>query len=194
MKSSDVLDRLESRFAGTFDTATLEAELQRTLQLFGHEGGGVDLLVVDYLTDRLRAIAAGKALHDLKNPVVLFVCVHNAGRSQMAASLLRAKAAHATVLSAGSKPADGVNPVVVEAMAELGIDLRHAQPAKLVIETVKQADLAVTMACGDACPVVPGTQYLDWQLADPAGQPIAVVRSIRDDIARRVDALVEGLL
>ena len=163
------------------------------MDLFGHEGGSLDPLVVDYLTDRLRAIAAGQALHGLKHPTVLFVCVHNAGRSQMAASLLRAKAPQATVLSAGSKPAATLNPVVIEAMAELGIDLRHAQPAKLEAATVQRADLAITMGCGDACPVLPGTSYLDWALADPAGQPLSVVRVIRDDIVRRVDALVEGL-
>lgn len=193
MRTADALDDLLERFAGRFDAATLEAELVRTLDLFGHDGGAIDELVVGYLRDRLRAIAAGKALHGLADPVVLFVCVHNAGRSQMAASLLRAKAPRVTVLSAGSKPADGVNPVVVEAMAEIGIDLRQAHPAKLDVATVQRADLAVTMGCGDACPVLPGTAYLDWPLADPAGQPLSVVRAIRDDVARRVDALVEGL-
>lgn len=98
------------------------------------------------------------------------------------------------MVSAGSRPADGVNPVVVvEAMAELGIDLRSAAPATLTRETVVAADLAVTMGCGDACPVLPGTVYVDWQLDDPAGQPLAVVRRIRDDIARHVDDLVAGL-
>ena len=189
----NVLEELTDRFAGRFDEVTLRAELKRTLELFGHAGGAVDQLVVDYLTDRLRAIAAGQALHGLQEPTVLFVCVHNAGRSQMAASLLRKKAPQVSVLSAGSNPAQTVNPVVVAAMAELGIDLSHAQPAKLDNATVQRADLAITMGCGDACPVLPGTAYLDWALADPAGQPLYVVRTIRDEIARHVDDLLEGL-
>jgi arsenate reductase len=193
MQTSQVLDDLQTRFHGSFDGVTLRAELQRTMALFGHEGGGLDPLLVGYLVDRLRAIAAGHALQGISHPTVLFVCVHNAGRSQMASSLLRDRAPHVTVLSAGSAPAEKVNPVVVEAMSELGIDLRHAEPARLELATVQRADLAVTMGCGDACPVLPGTAYLDWALADPAGQPLSTVRLIRDDIARRVDALVEGL-
>ena len=193
MQTVTVLEELTDRFAGRFDEVTLRAELKRTLDLFGHAGGDVDQLVVDYLTDRLRAIAAGRALQGLKDPTVLFVCVHNAGRSQMAASLLRDRAPRVTVLSAGSNPADFVNPLVVDAMAELGIDLTQAQPAKLDTATVQRADLAVTMGCGDACPVLPGTAYLDWALEDPAGQPLSVIRAIRDEIARHVDDLVEGL-
>ena len=187
-----LLDALTTDFAGSFDRATLEAELARTLEVFGQSES--DDLLAGYLRDRLRAIGAGRSLAGVAVPTVLFVCVHNAGRSQMAASLLRARSPRPlTVVSAGSRPADGVKPVVVEAMAEIGIDLRSAAPAKLTRETVVAADLAVTMGCGDACPVLPGTVYVDWQLDDPAGQPLAVVRRIRDDIARHVDDLVIGL-
>lgn len=195
MQRRQVLDQLTTQFSGSFDEVTLSRELERTLALFGQEHHGhLDSLTVDYLTDRLRAIAAGRGLRGICNPVVLFVCVHNAGRSQMAASLLRAKAPQVTVLSAGSAPASSVHQVAVEVMAEVGIDLSHAVPAQLTAESVRRADLAITMGCGDACPVLPGTQYLDWPLRDPAGQPLSVVRQIRDDITARVDGLVSGLI
>jgi protein-tyrosine-phosphatase len=128
-------------------------------------------------------------------PEVLFVCVHNAGRSQMAAALLEHHAGgRVRVRSAGSAPAAEVNPAVVEAMAEIGIDVSQSIPKKLTDEGVRAADVVVTMGCGDACPVYPGTRYLDWQLADPAGQGLDAVRPIRDDIDRRVQALVEELV
>jgi arsenate reductase len=185
--ATEVPADLIHRFAGVFDATTIEHEVRRAARLFGSDD------VLGYVTDRLRAIAAGRDLRGLAEPTVLFVCVHNAGRSQMAASLLRRKAPRVTVLSAGSQPAAAVSPAVFEVMAELGIDLRSARPAKLEVETVKRADLAVTMGCGDACPVLPGTAYLDWALPDPAGQPVEVVRGIRDEIASRVDDLVDGL-
>ena len=125
---------------------------------------------------------------------VLFVCVHNAGRSQMAAALLQHHAAgRVDVRSAGSAPADEVNPVVRAAMAELGIDLGGARPRVLTADAVNVSDVVVTMGCGDACPVFPGRRYLDWDLADPAGKALAEVRAIRDDIDRRVRALVVEL-
>jgi len=127
-------------------------------------------------------------------PQVLFVCVHNAGRSQMAAALLQHHAAgRVDVRSAGSAPADEVNPVVRAAMAELGIDLGGARPRVLTADAVNVSDVVVTMGCGDACPVFPGRRYLDWDLADPAGKALAEVRAIRDDIDRRVRALVVEL-
>ena len=127
-------------------------------------------------------------------PVVLFVCIHNAGRSQMAAALLAHRArGRVDVRSAGSAPADGVNPAVVEAMAELGIDIAREVPKRLTDELARTADVVVTMGCGDACPVYPGKRYLDWQLDDPAGRGVDAVRPIRDEIARRVDALVDEL-
>ncbi|WP_205471314.1 arsenate reductase ArsC [Nocardioides sp. SYSU D00038] len=128
-------------------------------------------------------------------PTVLFVCVHNAGRSQMAAGWLRHLAGdRVTVLSAGSQPAAEVNPVAVEAMAEVGIDLAGAAPAVLTQESVHEADVVVTMGCGDACPIFPGKRYEDWVVDDPAGQDLATVRRVRDDVRGRVEGLVADLL
>jgi len=128
-------------------------------------------------------------------PSVLFVCVHNAGRSQMAAGFLRHVAGdRIDVHSAGSEPADQINPVAVAAMAEEGIDITAEQPKKLEYEAVVDADVVVTMGCGDACPYYPGKRYEDWVLDDPAGQPIDTVRAIRDDIKDRVQHLVTELL
>jgi protein-tyrosine-phosphatase len=124
-------------------------------------------------------------------PEVLFVCVHNAGRSQMAAALLDHHAhGRVRVRSAGSEPADAVNPAVVAAMAEIGIDLGHEQPKRLTDDGARAADVVITMGCGDACPIYPGTRHLDWQLPDPAGLPLEQVRPIRD----RIDDLVITLL
>jgi arsenate reductase len=125
---------------------------------------------------------------------VLFVCVHNAGRSQMAAGWLRHLAGDAVdVRSAGSEPANQINPVAVEAMREVGIDITGATPQLLATETVKLSDVVVTMGCGDACPIFPGKRYEDWELTDPAGQPIEVVREVRDDIRRRIEKLLAEL-
>lgn len=122
---------------------------------------------------------------------VLFVCIHNAGRSQMAAGFAREWGGGAVdVFSAGSEPADTVNPVAVAAMAELGIDIAEQQPAILTPDAVRAADVVITMGCGDACPVVPGKRYEDWDLTDPAGKGIDEVRGVRDDIKARVDALL----
>ena len=127
-------------------------------------------------------------------PTVLFVCVHNAGRSQMAAGWLRHLSGGAVeVRSAGSMPAERINPVAVEAMAEVGVDIRAEQPKVLTPEAVQASDVVVTMGCGDACPFYPGTRYEDWQLDDPAGQGIEAVRPIRDEIRARVLALLDGL-
>ena len=128
------------------------------------------------------------------NPSVLFVCVHNAGRSQMAAAFLTHLAGdRIQVRSAGSAPADRVNPAVVEAMREVGIDLSAETPKVLTGDAVQESDVVITMGCGDACPYVPGKRYLDWQLADPAGQGVEAVRPIRDEIATRVRALIVEL-
>jgi arsenate reductase (thioredoxin) len=129
-----------------------------------------------------------------RTPEVLFVCVHNAGRSQMAAALLeRYAAGRVVVRSAGSTPADEVNPSVVEAMGEVGLDISSEKPKGLTDDSVREADVVITMGCGDACPVFPGKRYLDWDLPDPAGKPVDEVRPIRDEIDRRVRALVEEL-
>jgi len=127
-------------------------------------------------------------------PTVLFVCVHNAGRSQMAAGYLQHLAGdRIDVRSAGSQPADQVNQVAVEAMAEEGIDLTGEQPKVLTPDSVQAADVVVTMGCGDECPYFPGKRYEDWVLDDPAGQPLDVVRRVRDEIRRRVEGLVTAL-
>ena len=128
-------------------------------------------------------------------PAVLFVCVHNAGRSQMAAGYLSALAGDLVdVFSAGSEPKDEINPVAIEAMAEEGIDIAGNVPKILTVDAVKQADVVITMGCGDACPIFPGKRYEDWQLDDPAGQGIESVRPIRDDIKRRIDQLLTEIL
>jgi protein-tyrosine-phosphatase len=126
---------------------------------------------------------------------VLFVCVQNAGRSQMAAGLLdRLAGGRVQVLSAGSAPAEEIHPAVVEAMAEVGIDLARELPKALTDEAVREADVVITMGCGDACPVYPGKRYLDWDVPDPAGKPIDEVRRIRDQIEARVQGLIHELL
>ena len=128
-------------------------------------------------------------------PEVLFVCVHNAGRSQMAAALLDHYAeGRVHVRSAGSAPADEINPHVVTAMAEIGVDLSQEFPKPMTDEVVQAADAVITMGCGDACPIYPGKRYLDWDLPDPAGKPLEDVRPIRDEIDRRVRALLEELI
>ena len=128
-------------------------------------------------------------------PAVLFVCVHNAGRSQMAAGFLRDIAGdRIEVRSAGSMPAEQINPIAVEAMSELGIDITAEQPKVLTTEAVQASDVVITMGCGDACPFFPGKRYEDWTLDDPAGQGIDAVRPIRDEIRRRIEQLTSELL
>jgi arsenate reductase len=125
---------------------------------------------------------------------VLFVCVHNAGRSQMAAAWLTKLAGDSVeVRSAGSAPADSINPSVVEAMLEVGIDISHEMPKVLTTSAVQESDVVITMGCGDACPFFPGKRYLDWPLQDPAGQGVAVIRPIRDEIKRLVEDLITTL-
>jgi protein-tyrosine-phosphatase len=127
-------------------------------------------------------------------PTVLFVCVHNAGRSQMAAGYLKALGGdRVEVLSAGSEPKDEINPVAVEAMAEEGIDIAGNTPEILTVDAVKESDVVITMGCGDACPIFPGKRYEDWELDDPAGQGIDAVRPIRDEIRRRIEQLLREL-
>lgn len=127
-------------------------------------------------------------------PSVLFVCVHNAGRSQMAAAYLaHISAGRVEVLSAGSAPADSINPAVVEAMLEEGIDISREVPKVLTAEAVKESDVVITMGCGDVCPIFPGKRYEDWVLEDPAGQGVAAVRPIRDEIRSRIEQLISEI-
>lgn len=140
-------------------------------------------------------MSATQSTTQTSRPSVLFVCVHNAGRSQMAAGFLRDIAGdRIEVRSAGSMPADEINPIAVEAMGELGIDITAEQPKVLTTEAVQASDVVITMGCGDACPFFPGKRYEDWTLDDPAGQGIDSVRPIRDDIRRRIEALIAELL
>ncbi|RZS63658.1 protein-tyrosine-phosphatase [Agromyces ramosus] len=130
-----------------------------------------------------------------EKPTVLFVCVHNAGRSQMAAGFLRELAGERVeVLSAGSEPKDRINPVAIEAMAEEGIDIAGNTPKVLTVEAVRESDVVITMGCGDACPIFPGKRYEDWELEDPAGKDLETVRRVRDDIRARVESLVAELV
>ena len=131
----------------------------------------------------------------MSKPSILFVCIHNAGRSQMSAGFARALGGDAIeVRSAGSDPGEQVNPAAVEAMAELGIDISAAVPQRLTAEAVAASDIVITMGCGDACPVMPGVAYRDWDLPDPAGKGVEFVRPIRDDIRARVEALIAEII
>jgi arsenate reductase len=144
--------------------------------------------------DRLRALVRLESARTDRHPSVLFLCVHNAGRSQMAAGWMRHLAGgRVDVFSGGSEPAATVNDVVVAVMAEKGIDISRERPQPWADETVRAADVIVTMGCSDACPVYPGKRYVDWELDDPAGMPPEVVRAIRDDIERRVRGLLTEL-
>jgi len=144
--------------------------------------------------ERLRALGQVKGTIQKTMPEVLFVCVHNAGRSQMAAGLTHAlSGGKVWVRSAGSEPAERNNPAVVEVMNEVGIDISQEFPKPLTDEVVEASDVVITMGCGDACPVYPGKRYLDWELEDPAGQPLETVRRIRDDIRGRVEGLLREL-
>ncbi len=128
-------------------------------------------------------------------PTVLFVCVHNAGRSQMAAGYLAAlSGGRVDVLSAGSEPKDRINPTAIEAMAEEGIDIAGSTPKILTVEAVRESDVVITMGCGDACPIFPGKRYEDWELEDPAGKDIVTVRRVRDDIRGRIETLLSEIL
>jgi protein-tyrosine-phosphatase len=152
-------------------------------------------LTVHFARDRLTALAQVQGAIVKTVPEVLFVCVHNAGRSQMAAGLLHHHAAGAVhVRSAGSAPADEINPAVREAMAEIGLDISQEFPKPLTDDVVRAADVVITMGCGDACPIYPGKRYLNWELDDPAGKTLEQVRPIRADIDDRVQALLADLV
>jgi protein-tyrosine-phosphatase/DNA-binding transcriptional ArsR family regulator len=192
-----IVARLSGEFEGIFSPETVE---RYVVESFGHLAdakvkGYVSLLTEKFARQRLRACAQVEGAIVKEVPEVLFVCVHNAGRSQMAAGLLhRAAKDRVNVRSAGSTPVDEIHANVREAMAEVGIDLFQEFPKPLTDEVVRAADVVVTMGCGDACPVYPGKRYLDWELPDPAGKPLEEVRAIRDDIDGRVRGLLEELV
>jgi protein-tyrosine-phosphatase len=190
-------DALAREFAGIFSAETIERYVAESLELL--DGGNVNVFVPvlahRFARERLRALAQAEGMVVKEMPEVLFVCVHNAGRSQMAAGLVKLRShGSVQVRSAGSAPADEINPAVVEAMREVGVDLGEEFPKPLTDEVVRAADVVITMGCGDACPVFPGKRYEDWVLDDPAGQGLETVRRIRDEIDARVGALLAELL
>ncbi len=189
---------LADRYAGIFSPETVtevvddsHALLAATARVRTH----LPALTARFAADRLRAAARHQGAFMSDIPEVLFVCVHNAGRSQMAAALLDHHAnGRVRVRSAGSAPANQINPAVIQVMAEIGLDLTKEFPKPLTTEAVKGADVVITMGCGDACPVFPGKRYLDWQLPDPAGLAADQVRPIREEIDRRVRELLAELV
>jgi arsenate reductase len=190
-------EALQREFEGIFSRETVARYIAESVDLLG--GARINVFVPvlahRFAQERLRALGQAETLITKDVPEVLFVCVQNAGRSQMAAALLNHRAnGRVHVRSAGSDPAEQINPAVVEALAELDIDVAEEFPKPLTDEVVRAADAVVTMGCGDACPTYPGKRYLDWKLEDPHGQPLDVVRRIRDDIDSRVQQLLRELV
>jgi arsenate reductase len=188
---------LRQEFEGTFSVETIEQFLATSYDQFADRAtitNFLPLMAERFAGQRLKALARVEGRHDDGLPIVLFLCVHNAGRSQMALGWFNHLAgARATAWSGGSEPASEVNPAVVEAMAEVGIDIVGEYPKPWTDEIVWAADLVVTMGCGDACPIFPGKRYEDWVLDDPAGLGLDAVRPIRDEIGRRVRDLLDEL-
>jgi arsenate reductase (thioredoxin) len=184
-------------FEGIFGAETIERFLHTSYDQFGSTARidrFLPLMAERFARQRLRALAKVEGLHDDGKPTVLFLCVHNAGRSQMAMGFFAHLAGDAAVAwSGGSEPGNAVNPAAIAAMAERGIDIAGEFPKPWTDETVRAADVVITMGCGDACPVFPGKRYEEWVLDDPAGQDLAAVRPIRDDIERRVRTLLAEL-
>jgi protein-tyrosine-phosphatase len=188
---------LHEEFAGIFSTETIARYIEDSTDLLSGAriSTYVPLLVHRFARERLQALAQAQGAIDTTQPEVLFVCVHNAGRSQMAAGLVKLRSdGRVHVRSAGSDPADRINPAVLEAMREVGVDMAEEFPKPLTDEVVQAADVVITMGCGDACPIYPGKKYEDWELDDPAGQDLDAVRAIRDEIDQRVRRLVAALL
>ncbi len=189
-------ERLTEEFHGVFSPETIRRALAESFQQLGSAriSSFLPLLAYRYTRERLQATARLEGKMTKEHPVVLFLCVHNAGRSQMAAAFTRLLGAgRVEVRSAGSAPANAINPTVIQAMSEVGVDLFQEYPKPIADEVVREADVVVTMGCGDACRVYPGKRYLDWELDDPAGQPIEKVREIRDEIKARVEQLLVQL-
>ena len=192
-----VVRNLQAEFEGVFGTETIQRFMAESYDSLSgaRVKGFVPLFVERYTRQRLRALGVveGKTVKD--KPMVVFLCVHNAGRSQMAAGWMQHLAGDSfEVFSGGSDPASEVNPAAVEAMNEIGIDISTEFPKPWTDEVLRAADVIVTMGCGDACPVFPGKRYLDWELTDPAGKSVEEVRGIRDEIGVRVQALLAQLV
>jgi arsenate reductase len=191
-----VAGRLEDEFAGVFGTETIQRFMGDSLDSLARARlkGFVPLFVERFTRDRLRALARVEGKSTSTNPMIVFLCVQNAGRSQMAAGWAKhLGGGDLDVYSGGSDPASEINPNAVEAMKEIGIDISSEFPKPWTDEVVRAADVIVTMGCGDACPIFPGKRYLDWDVADPAGLPIEGVRPIRNDIGERTRALLAEL-
>lgn len=189
-------DALLDEFQGMFSRETIASYIAESVDLLGgaRVRDFVPVLAYRFARERLKALGQAEGTITKEQPEVLFVCVQNAGRSQMAAGLVRLRSGgRIHVRSAGSVPADDVNPAVVAVMAELGVDLSEEFPKPLTDEVVQAADVVITMGCGDACPIYAGKRYEDWELDDPADQDAETVRRIRDEIDGRVQALVEQL-
>lgn len=188
--------RLAEDFAGIFNEATIEryiTDSQTRLAPQAQVSTWLPVLIEKFTRDRLRALARLE-VGETDRPAVLFLCVHNAGRSQMAAGWLRHLAGdRVDVFSGGSNPGSATNANAIAAMAEVGVDISTEYPKPWTDEIARAADVIVSMGCGDACPVFPGKRYEDWELTDPSGQPIEVVREVRDDIRTRVEALMASL-
>jgi arsenate reductase (thioredoxin) len=189
-------DRLAEEFAGIFSQETIARYMAESTDLLGEAKINVfvPVLAHRFARERLKALAQAEGIVTKDQPEVLFVCTHNAGRSQMAAGLVKLRSdGRIHVRSAGSTPADEINPVAIEAMEELGVDMGEAFPKPLTDEVVKAADVVITMGCGDACPIFPGKRYEDWELEDPAGKDLETVRRIRDELDERVQHLIAEL-
>jgi arsenate reductase len=190
-------DRLADEFAGIFSQETIARYMAESTDLLGEARVNVyvPVLVHRFTRERLKALAQAEGIVAKDQPEVLFVCTHNAGRSQMAAGLVKLRSeGRIHVRSAGSTPAEEINPAALEAMEELGVDMGEEFPKPLTDEVVKAADVVITMGCGDACPIFPGKRYEDWDLEDPAGKDLDTVRRIRDELDARVQALIGELL
>lgn len=189
-------ERVRSDFSGVFGEETVQRFISESYtSLAGARVKGfVPLFVERFTRQRLRALARVQGRSQAEVPMVVFLCVHNAGRSQMAAGWMQRLAGdRVEVFSGGSDPASVVNPSAVAAMAEVGIDLSSEFPKPWTDEVVRAADVIVTMGCGDSCPIFPGKRYLDWEVGDPAGLPVEQVRPIRDEIGRRVRSILDEL-
>jgi arsenate reductase (thioredoxin) len=189
-------EALADEFAGVFSRETIARYIAESIDLLGERKINVfvPVLAHRFARERLKALAQAEGSIVKEQPEVLFVCVHNAGRSQMAAGLVKLRSqGRIHVRSAGSAPGEEINPAVVEAMNELGVDMSEEFPKPLTDEVVRAADVVITMGCGDACPIYPGKRYEDWELDDPAGQPLSTVRRIRDELDARVQRLIESL-
>ena len=190
------VDALEDEFRGVFSRETIDRYIVESLDLLGGArfSDFLPVLAHRFARERLRAFGQAEGTIVKEMPEVLFVCTHNAGRSQMAAALLdHAAKGRVHVRSAGSTPGEEINPAAIEALAEMGIDISKEFPKPMTDEVVQAADAVITMGCGDACQIYPGKRYEDWELDDPAGQDLEAVREIRDEIGRRVQTLLREL-